>query len=377
MRLRPIATACLLAVLAVALSARATGAPPSPVELDILTASRLTTDADGRRAPLFFHVADDRWLPPLPVYVTAVIRSAGGGERSARVMTIAVGAIDVALVFLCARGLFGQDSIAIVAALLLLFTPVHFRAAVSGTSAILPVPFVLGAVMALSDRRHLARVAIAAVTLGVGMYSDFAAPLGIGLLLIAFAASAWIGSRNLAAPAVIVSGTLACLLPAVIWFVLHRETYPDTFGRWFVFLPHLRNPIDGVRAFLNWNTLSNRVSLYWGFLDPAWLFFGQDAPCLLASLPALVLGFISWRSYVSPASMTILAGGALLYAMAGSTLNVPHYAFSAMPAFALAAFIMAAGFAELRRRLSVAVVPYGLVLVAEWTRWYWQSFLIG
>ena len=70
----------------------------------------------------------------------------------------------------------------------------------------------------------------------------------------------------------------AAWLPAAWWFFRHPDTYADTFGRWFIFAAHVRDPIAGLQAQINSNTLGVRASLYWGFWDPSWLFFAaKDA----------------------------------------------------------------------------------------------------
>ena len=60
-----------------------------------------------------------------------------------------------------------------------------------------------------------------------------------------------------------------------------------------MFAAHLRNPIDGLLAFFNPNTLGTRAALYWGFWDPSWLFFRAGdaaAPLLMIAAPFIVIG---------------------------------------------------------------------------------------
>jgi len=121
---------------------------------------------------------------------------------------------------------------------------------------------------------------------------------------------------------------VAAWLPAAWWFFRHADTYADTFGRWFVFAAHARDPIAGLQAQINSNTLGVRASLYWGFWDPSWLFFAAKdtaAPLLLLSLPLIVLGIVNCLRQADRSVGAILLGSALILPIAGATLGAPHY----------------------------------------------------
>src|SRR5207244_3018321 len=98
-------TMLLVAAAALALYAqRLDVSPPSlhPDEIDLgrqaEAIAREGRDTDGRRFPLFFRLHDNVWLPPLPVYVTALALSARPSSmRLMRLPAALVAAIDVAL----------------------------------------------------------------------------------------------------------------------------------------------------------------------------------------------------------------------------------------------------------------------------------------
>ena len=86
----------------------------------------------------------------------------------------------------------------------------------------------------------------------------------------------WVAGRRKLSTLLIAAGTfVATLVPLVVWFYLHPQTYLDTYGRWAIFAAHLRNPVDGFRAFVNTNTLGTRASAYWSLIDPSYLFFSS------------------------------------------------------------------------------------------------------
>jgi hypothetical protein len=327
MRLQPIVTACLLAGFTLLLYGfRLTAAPVTPEEAAFNTSAQ---HVQAGATPLFFHVRDEHWLQPLAVYANGVMRAAGGDDMAGRVASAALGAADVGLVFLIAHLITERVWIGIVAALVLMATPAHWSLAQRGTDAIFPAPFVLlwlwNALLFLK-RDSMRSLAMAAAALGVSVYSHPAAPLtAVCLWTLTLVVARRRNRVRLFAATLVFVGAW---LPAAWWFFRHPDTYADTFGRWFVFAAHARDPIAGLQAQINSNTLGVRASLYWGFWDPSWLFFAAKntpAPLLLLSLPLIVLGIVSCLRQADRSVGAILLGGALILPIAGATLGVPHY----------------------------------------------------
>jgi hypothetical protein len=147
----------------------------------------------------------------------------------------------------------------------------------------------------------------------------------------------------------------ATWLPAAAWFYRHADTYPDTFGRWFIFAAHVRNPLDGLRAFINPGTLGNRASMYWGFWDPSWLFFNARdaaAPLLLIAAPFIVLGVLRCTRHLPRATAALLIGTALIAPLAGATFGVPHFLADAAVVMPILALLSALGVEHLVRLVS-------------------------
>jgi len=345
MRLQPIVTACLLAGLTLLLYGfRLTAAAVTPEESAF---NRSAPTVRSGATPLFFHLRDEHWLQPLAVYANRAMRAAGGGDIAGRIASAALGAADVGLVFLIAHLVTGRAWIGIVAALLLMATPAHWSLAQRGTDAIFPAPLVLlwlwNALLFLK-RDSMRSLATAAAALGVCVYSHPAGPLTAAFLWALTLIVARRRHRVRLFTATLVFG--AAWLPAAWWFFRHPDTYADTFGRWVVFAAHVRDPIAGLQAQINSNTLGVRASLYWGFWDPSWLFFtAKDAaaPMLLISLPLIVLGIVSCLRQADRSVGAILICGALILPIAGATFGLPHYAPDAAAVFPVLALLSGLG----------------------------------
>jgi hypothetical protein len=340
MRQHPMITACVLAGITLLLYAFHVSAVPLTTE-----ESAFNNRAQSLRAgppPLFFHLRDEHWLQPIGVYANAAVRAIGGDDVSGRIASVVVGAINVALVFRIAHLLTGRWLVGIFAAAILMFTPAHWSIAQLGTDAIVPVPLVLlwlwGSLCFFKFDRGLP---VAAAVLGLSVYSHPSGPLtAVFLWMLTLIVAR---RRN---PARLVVSTLTfgvAWLPAAAWFYRHPETYADTFGRWFVFAAHLRNPIQGLLAFFNLNTLGTRAALYWNFWDPSWLFFrdgNTPAPLLMIAAPFIVIGLYRCVKLVSRESAAIVIGALAIVPLAGATFLVLHYipdAASVLPLLALLA----------------------------------------
>lgn len=325
MSLRPIATACVLAGLALLLFLLGLGVLPlTPDELAFNAQSHVVS-----QTPVFFHVGEDHWLQPMAVYGNAVVRAAGGHDQSGRLASAVMAAIGVGLVFLIAFEITGRLWLGLLAAVILALTPAYRTFAQLGTDAIFPVPLMLLWMLNLLHflkRDSMTALSIAAVSLGLAAYASPAAPLTAIFLWILTLVVARRRHRARLVTSTIVFG--AAWLPALFWFARHFDTYGDTFGRWVVFAAHLRNPMDGLRAFINPGTLGDRASRYWGFWDPSWLFFDAKsavAPLLMLAAPFIAFGVYRATKRLSPDVAAILIGTALIAPLAGSTFGVAHF----------------------------------------------------
>jgi Dolichyl-phosphate-mannose-protein mannosyltransferase len=258
---------------------------PGPNEAPLLSPARMIAstghDADGRRLPLFLHTGDDIWQQPIPGYAVALSQGiAGESIVAARAMSVAMAIINVALLYLVARQLFATRYLPLLCGCLLLATPLHLIEGRSANETIYVLPFVLVWLLrTLTSIRNPQMVSPlwTGIWLGIGAFSARVAPLQMLALLVL--SIAVLATRGIAwrtdARSLVLGFSVPLVLP-VVWFAFHPDAYGDTWGRWVIFKAHLRNPLDGIRATVNWNTLGTRASTYWSLLNPATLFLPPE-----------------------------------------------------------------------------------------------------
>jgi hypothetical protein len=95
------------------------------------------------------------------------------------------------------------------------------------------------------------------------------------------------------------------------WFVVHPSSYIDTMGRWAVHPANLRHPIDGLATFFRYDTLAQRIWLYWDFFSPRHLFFGGVFLWPLLLLLPLGLYQVTRSEARTPQTRAIVWGFAL------------------------------------------------------------------
>jgi len=356
MPFRPLVTACVLAAATLFFYGLRSG-PLTPEEHVFLAGSRSV----AAKPQLFYHAGDGRWLQPLGLYLTAIVHAVGGGEGSGRIAGAIVGAVNVGLIYVAAHLLFNHAFLGLAAALLLMIMPAHWWFAIEGTSAIYPMPFVLtwlAGVAHFLERDESRSLAIAGTGLAVGMLTHPTAPLTM----------VWLCVLTLVAVPMRRDGSLKNLLwfgaPMAVMFVLlglyygfYPDTYNDTFGRWAIFKAHLRFPLDGLAAQVNWNTLGNRASIFWGLLDPSFLFFTHEArgvaPLPMIMVVLLPLGIIQVLTRESGRRRALVLAAALVPVIVNATFGVARDLGSNVPAMVGLSLVGAAGVQWLARRFNL------------------------
>jgi hypothetical protein len=355
--LRPIATACLLALATFILySLELRREPIGPEEARMLSAAQ---QAPSGMPPLLVNTGGDRWVQPLGLYATMISHAIAPGFFAGRWASIFVASLNVALVFLVAWRQFARYLPALVAAIILMATPAHFAFGRVGIDAIYVIPFILlwlYALIEFIDKDRPGAIAVAAGALGVGVYSTPSAPLTMIFLWITMMVALWVVGRRKLSTLLIAAGTfVATLAPLMIWFYLHPQTYGDTYGRWAFFAAHLRNPIDGFRAFVNTNTLGTRASAYWSLIDPSYLFFSSarsTAPLLMVSAPLIVAGIVRCVRLAPNAAAVVVLAGLVVAPLAGSSFGERNYIALALGLLPFAALLAAYGSEEIRELIA-------------------------
>jgi len=225
-------------------------------------------DVSGRLLPLYFQmqpIGDNVWFHPMLVYVTALfLQILPFAEWSVRLPSAAVGAVDVMLMYVLAKRIFGRDRDATLASGLLMLTPAHFIHSRIAMDYIYPVPFVMGWMIALLvflERRRLWILFAATSLLGIGVYTYIASVIMMPLYLVFTLAALWWTATLTARAALVALAGFAWPLAAIpFWLAYHPVVVAETLSR---YQPDAAPRISGP---------ARRLSAYWGFHDPTYLF---------------------------------------------------------------------------------------------------------
>lgn len=233
-------------------------------------------DLTGRLLPLYF--TEPEFLPgrdPALIYTTAIgLQVLPFSEAGARTPTTLVAVANVVLMFVAARAVFQSTWAGVIAALMLMLSPVHFIRGRLMLSPLYSIPFVLAWLWSLArlvEQPTPRRLVTTCAWLALGMYSYLAAVVMMPLYLLMTLAVVirrfkW---KGIALSAV----TLAvCLLPMVLWYATHPERNTQIVSAYQLGTNATGSRFEAINAML-----SRYVHLYWSFFDPAYLFVTGDA----------------------------------------------------------------------------------------------------
>jgi 4-amino-4-deoxy-L-arabinose transferase-like glycosyltransferase len=247
-------------------------------------------DLSGRLLPLYFQMTplgETSWFHPVVVYFAVpFVKVLPFTEATVRIPTAVVGMLTVLLTYAIARRIAGSTTWALVAAGLLALTPANFMLSRLTADYMYPVPFVLGwlwCLLAFLDGEDPRLLFAGTLCLGVGVYSYIASLITMPFYFaVTLAVILW-RSRTPARHAVVAAAGFGLpLLLIPLWLSFHPDVVPQTLARYRQ-LPAV--PVEGaaqglsldgalreVRRPSNFGGILRRVSLYWYFFDPAYLF---------------------------------------------------------------------------------------------------------
>ena len=308
-------------------------------------------DTNGRLLPLYFQmpsIGENVWFHPIIVYWMALFsRWLPMTEWAVRLPSVFVGLIDVVLMYLIGRRLFHSPRWGLLAAALLALTPAHFMHSRIAMDYLYPVPFVMAWLLCLLiflERRSEWILLLGTSLLGIGFYSYIASVIMMPVYLL----MTWTTLRATASRSrlYIVSGAgfvwpLALL---VVWLSLHPAIVAATMSRYQIGQAtaapgaaaggSMSELLERSRHNVRFSELTGRVSLYWYFFDPAYLFltggyanvvnstrhFGVFLAPLLVFVP---IGLVRlWKARQSPLDRLVVLG--FLSAPLAACLVVPE-----------------------------------------------------
>ena len=240
-------------------------------------------DVNGRLLPLYFqwppHTQPDVWFQPIPVYFTALFLTVlPVSEWAIRLPTLVLGLVDIVLFYFVASRVFDRPLLAAIAAGLLALTPAHMIHSRLAMDFLYPLPFVMAwllCLMAFAQRRRTWMLFAATTLLGLGFYSYIAS---IAMMPVYFAMTCvvvWVLCDRPARPlGVAALGFVWPLLPLIPWAAAHWAAIADTLGRYGLYDgAHPRGDVLSTVTSLPFLAgIVERLSVYWRFFDPSYLF---------------------------------------------------------------------------------------------------------
>ena len=245
-------------------------------------------DVNGRMLPLYFQmypdVSNNIWFQPMIMYVTALFLTLRPvSEATIRWPSVCIGIADVVLLYFLAKRILQRERLAVVAAVLLALTPAHFIHSRVAMDYLYPVPFVIAwllCLLAFVERRQRWLLFTATALLGIGFYSYIASVVMMPLYFVLTCLTLFmLCERPKPLYLVAAAGFVLPLLLLIPWFLNHPTAVAQTAQRYDLvdkglhpFLSASSAEIPGLGRRLNFGDLTGRVSLYWCFLDPSYLF---------------------------------------------------------------------------------------------------------
>ena len=256
-------------------------------------------DIRGELLPLYFQTADHSWYQPAVIYLTAlVLRVAPLTEWSIRLPTVGIAIASILLMYFVARRLFGGALFGLVASGMLALTPAHFIHSRYAMDYVYPVPFILAWLLCMvawtegidappdgarAARRPDALLVAGGVCLGVGFYSYIASivmmPVYFGLTCMLLA----LHKSPRRAYGLAAVGFVPFLLPFLVWLARHPAAYGATVAKYGLYDANTLDAVQGLRSIAGYMSVSQRLSQYWSFFNPSFLFFGSGTKLMFST----------------------------------------------------------------------------------------------
>lgn len=251
-------------------------------------------DLDGRLLPLFFRIDIHTWYQPLLVYLMAAVFSVVRvSEAAMRTPTALIGVLNVVLVYAVALRLLGSRRHAAVAALVMALAPPHFILARQGLDYIAPLPFVLGSLWCLLAALDTGRARFAAgagLLLGAGICSYVAAWVAMPVALLTTVVALSLRPRGWRLAMAAILGFSLPLLLLALWLRAEPDTVTTIMARYgFAGAGDGGSLMQSARGALRYYVMQRRLSLWWDYFDPVYLFVSGSGNVTLSTGTAGVL----------------------------------------------------------------------------------------
>ncbi len=315
-------------------------------------------------------LGEHTWWHPVIVYFTApFLMALPLSETLVRFPSVIIAALNAVLLFWIGRRLWADSRPALLAGLLMIVTPAHFIQGRIAMDYIYPVPFVLGWVLCLLvflEHRRPWQLFLGTSLLGFGVYSYLASVVMMPLYLVmTFVILVVATDRPVRSSGIAAAGFLWPLVILAAWLVWHPGVIAGTLARYpgaaqlltTSGASALAPAAEAARGPSFLSLIPGRLSLYWQFFDPSFLFvWGGYASALNSTrhagvfpLPFLVLVPLGlFRAARQRDLRSVLVAVAFLTAPTAAVLATPEpYAIDR----------------------EMELIPFGVLLAVEGLRW--------
>lgn len=320
---------CLLVVSSALLYAHRLEFAPPHLEIDevliAVDAHAIATtgrDLRGELLPLYSQTAEHSWYQPFVIYLTAlVLKIAPLSEWAIRLPTVCIAIVNIVLMYLVARHLYGGDLPGIVAAAMLALSPAHFIHTRYAMDYIYPVPFILAWLLCLvlyNERRRRWLLVAGMTALGIGFYSYISSIVMMPLYFVLTCLMLAWQKEPPRAYRLAAAAFVPWLAPFIVWLARHPAAYGATIQKYGVYDANQLNAVQGLRSFLSFTSVSQHLSQYWNFFNPSFLFFGSGTKVMFSTGLAgvflltfavfLIIGIYRALKQPTPISLILVAG---------------------------------------------------------------------
>jgi len=262
--------------------------------------ARTFHDPYGVFLPLYFETpfikhGNPMWFHPILMYAIAgALKVLAFSERTIRLPMVVAGIVNVLLIHRAGRLLFGRELFAVTAAVLLALTPTHFMFSRVAMDYQVPVPFVLGwlvAVLTYLRRNDPRFLFVAGLLLGFGLYSYVAATAIMPMYGLLTCVVMFVRRERARGYGMLAAGFLLPALLAAIFLVRHPTMVRDIVGRYQP--DEIAEPTSTsgtMKALIAPTRIVEAATLYASFWNPRFLFV--DGPLRSAETTWLVGVFL-------------------------------------------------------------------------------------
>ena len=309
---------------------------------------------------------------PIAIYATAFfIKVFSLSETIVRLPTALVGLANIVLAFLLGHRLSGRPGGLLMAAFVAA-TPAHFIMSRIGIAPLWPLPFLLGWLLFLVrfSQHHSSRdLMVAMICLGAAVFGY----VGTAVLvpLYAIGSAGWllwdVKERRISRYLPAAAGLLLPLTLLIYWQLVQPDRWTQLFG----YYESGGSDVQPVRTLLNFESIQTRVTTYWNYFDPTFLFLagddglrystGRAGVFLLASVILLPAG--AYHACRQPGVGRLLVYGLLCSPLIGALQSRVHIQ-RVLPLVLFGALLSAIGAQHLLSHRSKRIRQLALTLLA-------------